>query len=73
MVRTIWERGTVSIYVDHQHLSRLTEREALEVVAQIFVFGGKDIREKLTRWVNGGKLEDVAEAIGGTNAEVPHA
>jgi hypothetical protein len=63
MIRTVWTPTGMDIILDQQHISRITTRELRELVCQIFVFGPKDLREDIRKWLADEKLESIAEYL----------
>lgn len=57
------QNGRVSITLENQHISRMTHVEARSMLCSLLVFGGKELREEIKGWLNGGKIEQVAEVI----------
>lgn len=53
---------TVSIFVDDQHLSRLTPSEVRQMMCQILMFGGMQMRDEIAGWLNG-SMAQAAEVI----------
>ena len=69
-VRTAFDHGgTASISVDRQHLSRITPEEVREIVLQCIVFGGKNLREDVRKWLSDGEFESMAEVVAGGSRE----
>lgn len=60
-------RNIVSIEVDEQHLSRLTGTEVREMILQLLIFGGSQLRKDITHWLNGGKLDELGHYISPDN------
>jgi hypothetical protein len=59
----------IQINVDWQHLSRLTEREMREIIVKCLVFGGSRLRQDITHWLNGGKLDELGHILAGAQEE----
>lgn len=72
MVRcTFGPRDQAHISVDEQHLSRLTAHETREIIIQLLVFGGDDLRRDIKHWLDGGKLDELGRYIAGSAATNP--
>lgn len=56
-------KDTTEIWVDDQHLSRLNGREVRELIVQLLVFGGSDLRRDIGHWLSGGKLDELGRYI----------
>lgn len=55
--------GTASIFLEGQHISRMNPAEVRSLIAALLVFGGKELREDIKKWLDGGTIETVAEYI----------
>ena len=53
----------IDLQVDRQHISRITHREARELVLMLLIFGGKEFREDIQGLLNGKKIETVADVL----------
>lgn len=63
MIRCNFTTGRTEIWVDGQHLSRLTDREVREIIIQLLVFGGSELRRDIQHWLEGGKLDELGHVI----------
>jgi hypothetical protein len=71
-VRTVFDhKGMASISVDGQHLSRITSEEVREIVLQCIVFGGKNLREDVRKWLSDAEFESMALIVAKGSSEVP--
>jgi hypothetical protein len=53
----------IDLRVDEQHISRITRKEARDLMAQLLCFGGKELRDEIYKWLHEGKIEQIAEVI----------
>jgi hypothetical protein len=54
---------SIDLSVDCQHISRITHLEVRDLILQALVFGGKPLRDEVHKWLNDGKVEQIAEVI----------
>lgn len=62
-IRVNFINSVVNIAVDEQHLSRLTEPEVRDLIAQLLVFGGKELRQSIANWLCNGTVDSIADFI----------
>ena len=63
MIRCNFTKNATDIVVDSQHISRLTDREVRELIIQLLVFGGSELRRDIGHWLSGGKLDELGRYI----------
>ncbi len=70
MIRcTFGPADRASIEVEEQHISRLTRREVRELILQLLIFGGSDLRKEIGEWLTNGKANSLGEFIAPQNAQ----
>jgi hypothetical protein len=55
--------GSASIFLEGQHISRMKPIEVRSLISSLLVFGGKELRDDIKKWLDGGTIETVAEYI----------
>ncbi|MCU1305138.1 MAG: hypothetical protein JWQ87_5422 [Candidatus Sulfotelmatobacter sp.] len=63
MIRCNFRKDQTDIWVEDQHLSRLSGREVREIIIQLLVFGGSELRRDINHWLSGGKLDELGHYI----------
>lgn len=53
----------ISIRVDDQHISRLTHLETRDLILQLLVFGGRELRNEVHGWLNEGVVQQIGDYI----------
>jgi hypothetical protein len=65
MVTCSFDRNNLAnISVDAQHLSRLNGVEVREIVLQVLMFGGSELRKEVEHWLAGGTLDKLGYIVG---------
>lgn len=60
---SVWPTKLVDVHVDDQHLFRLREEEVREIVLQLIVFCGPELRNEVKGWLNGEEFNKMADYI----------
>jgi hypothetical protein len=63
--------GRIDLQVDQQHISRITHKEARELILHLLIFGGKKMRDEVYKWLHETKVEQIAEVIAPEPATPP--